>query len=80
MRILKTLLALAGGIVLGASGLFAVDQFLSHRHPPSRFEKFERIPNVWLTTHDGQKVRFYDDMVKDKIVAISFFYSHCTDF
>lgn len=35
------------------------------------------LPNVPLLTQNGRKVRFYDDLVKDKIVAISFFYVKC---
>ena len=80
MKTLRTLLTLAGGIALGAAALLATDRFMAEKHPPHRIEKFDRFPNVWLTTHDGQKVRFYDDLVKDKIVAISFFYSSCTGF
>jgi protein SCO1/2 len=36
------------------------------------------FPNVELTTQDGQKVRFYDDLLKDKIVAVDLIYTHCT--
>ena len=28
------------------------------------------FPNVTLTTQDGARVRFYDDLIKGKIVAI----------
>ena len=35
------------------------------------------LPNLPLLTHEGKKVRFYDDVVKDKIVSINFFYSKC---
>ena len=77
---IKMSLALAGGIALGAVGLLSTDQILSARHPPHRLEKFDRLPNVWLTTDDGRKVRFYDDLVRGKIVAINFFYSACTEF
>lgn len=35
------------------------------------------LPNVELTTHEGKKVRFYDDLVKDKIVIINFMYATC---
>jgi protein SCO1 len=27
------------------------------------------FPNVTLTTHEGKKVRFYDDLLKDKIAS-----------
>lgn len=37
------------------------------------------FPNVELVTQDGKKVRFYDDLIKDKVFAINFIYTHCTD-
>jgi protein SCO1/2 len=37
------------------------------------------FPNVTLTTHDGRRVRFYDDLLRDKIVAINFIYTNCPD-
>ncbi len=37
----------------------------------------DHFPNVTLTTQDGKRVRFYDDLIKDKTVAINFIYSHC---
>ena len=33
--------------------------------------------NAVLHTHDGRQVRFYDDLIKDKIVAINFMYARC---
>jgi protein SCO1 len=35
------------------------------------------FPNVTLTTHEGRRVRFYDDLVKGKIVAIDLIYTTC---
>ncbi len=35
--------------------------------------------NVELTTQDGAKVRFYDDLLMGKIVVIELFYTHCVD-
>ena len=42
-------------------------------------ERMQRkhFPDVALLTQDNQKVRFYEDMVKDKIVTINFFYANC---
>ena len=39
----------------------------------------EYIPNLPVITQDGKTVRFYDDLVKGKIVIISFIYTSCTD-
>ena len=35
------------------------------------------FPNVTLTTQDGKPVRFYDDLLKDKVVAIELIYTSC---
>ena len=35
------------------------------------------FPNLVLTTQDGKKVKFYDDLVKDKIVVFNMFYAKC---
>ena len=37
------------------------------------------FPNVTLTDQDGTVVRFYDDMIKNKIVTINFIYTDCKD-
>jgi protein SCO1/2 len=37
------------------------------------------FPNVELTDHNGQRVRFYDDVIRGKIVAINFMYTTCAD-
>ncbi|HEX7286331.1 MAG TPA: SCO family protein [Candidatus Angelobacter sp.] len=37
------------------------------------------FPNVEFTDQDGHKVRFYDDLLKNKIVAINLIYTHCVD-
>jgi protein SCO1/2 len=35
------------------------------------------FPNVKLQNQCGQEVRFYDDLIKDKVVTINFFYAKC---
>jgi len=37
------------------------------------------IPNLQVKTQDGKTVRFYDDLIKGRIVIISFIYTSCTD-
>lgn len=37
------------------------------------------FPNVALRTQDAQPVRFYDDLLKGKLVVINFMYAHCED-
>jgi cytochrome oxidase Cu insertion factor (SCO1/SenC/PrrC family) len=35
------------------------------------------FPNVALTTHEGKTVRFFDDLIEGKIVAIDLIYTTC---
>lgn len=37
------------------------------------------FPNVPLITQDGTTVRFYDDLLKGKVVAVNVIYTHCKD-
>ena len=37
------------------------------------------FPDISLVNQDGKTLRFYDDMVKDKVVMINFMYSTCHD-
>ena len=39
----------------------------------------EYFPNVPLVAHDGRTLRFFDDLVKDKVVVINFIYTSCAD-
>ncbi len=35
------------------------------------------FPDVVLTTHEGRQVRFYQDLLKDKIVVLNLMYANC---
>ena len=37
------------------------------------------FPNTTLINHNGKKVKFFDDLLKDKIVAVNFIYTTCPD-
>ena len=37
------------------------------------------FPNHELTAHTGEKLRFFDDVIKGKVVAINFIFTSCTD-
>jgi len=39
----------------------------------------QHLPNIPLVTHERKEVRFYDDLIKDRIVVLNFFYAVCTD-
>ncbi|PXW91339.1 protein SCO1/2 [Nitrosomonas sp. Nm84] len=36
-----------------------------------------QFPNVTLYTHEGEAVKFYDDLIRDKVVAINMMYAQC---
>ena len=76
--------------LLGAAPLVGGLLTLGESHaqtskPVSKFKVIdprERIrqryfPDLVLTTHEGKKVRFYDDLIKDKIVIMNFMYAKC---
>lgn len=66
---------------LGAGLVARADDLVkpSSKRAVSSREKLQAryFPNFELTTHEGKKVRFYDDLVKDKIVVINFMYAQC---
>lgn len=37
------------------------------------------LPNPIVHTHDGRSVRFYDDLIRDKVVAIHMTYLQCSE-
>jgi protein SCO1/2 len=39
----------------------------------------QHLPNIPLTTHEGKRVLFYDDLVKNKNVSMNFFYANCDE-
>ncbi|MCH1930167.1 SCO family protein [Shewanella sp. A25] len=64
----------AGMTVLGAG-------LLSHLMPQSKTINLigaNKIPNVPLITHKGQRVNFYDDLVKDHLLVINMMYTSCS--
>jgi protein SCO1/2 len=46
---------------------------------PRELIRRRKLPNVELMTQDGKKVRFYDDLMKDKRVVIQFMFTRCKD-
>lgn len=72
MQTRRYLLAALGAASLGALGArTAVAEALPKARRP------QRIPNVELKTHTGATIRFYDDLVRGKIVTINMMYADC---
>jgi protein SCO1/2 len=39
----------------------------------------QHLPNIPLVTHEGRRVLFYDDLVRNKNVSMNFFYASCDE-
>lgn len=37
------------------------------------------FPDILMQSHDGKAVRFYKDLIKDKVVVLNFMYLNCED-
>jgi len=64
-----------GALGATTTGDSAVDQTTLARQRLQRLH----LPNVPLITHEGKHVRFYDNLVKDKIVTMNFFFANCDE-
>ena len=82
----RKMLAAAGmTTVAGTTALFGKER--QDAGQPRRFQNISprelirqrHLPNVELITQDGQKVHFYDDLIKDKRVVIQFMFTRCKD-
>jgi protein SCO1/2 len=73
--------ALTGTIpVLGQEATPKSKQHYDYKNSsPRELLQRRHLPNVELITQDGTKVRFYDDLVKDKRVVIQFMFTRCKD-
>ena len=80
----SALTVVAGGVLVGLPGdvLGQATPLDTKRLGTSTVSPREKIrqryfPNVVLRTHLDKEVRFYDDLMKDKIVIINFMYANC---
>ena len=67
---------------LGAFGAAAAPGSAGKRFAPAvsgrELMRQKHFPDVPLTTHTGKRVRFYSDLLKDKIVVLNLMYINCT--
>ena len=70
--------ALAVVAVLGVLAMFAAWRPSS---PEARSHRWGQgyMPNLPVVTQDGKTLRFYDDVIKGRIVVINFIYTNCPD-
>jgi protein SCO1 len=66
------------GLMGGAALLPLIGSAKTASTPQQAGPKVNEFPNYVLESHDGRKLRFYDDMLKNKIVVIGMMYTACT--
>lgn len=72
---LNQLLRLAAAVLFAAGFLAGMN---SRAYDNARWGA-DYFPNVELTTQDGNKVHFYNDLIKGKMVVIELIYTRCVD-
>src|SRR6185369_17229348 len=68
---------LVGGLLTTVSAQTTGSKFLATGKSSRELLAERSFPNVVLTTHEGKKVKFYDDLIKNKIVVFNFMYAKC---
>jgi protein SCO1/2 len=74
--------AAVGGLATAAGSLFVKRGSDDGAMPGTgtrEQQQSRHFPNVAFRTQDGERVRFYDDVVKGKKVLINFMYTECTN-
>jgi protein SCO1 len=74
-----------GGATLGAAALAALPasstrfNIATATNVDPVLRRKQAFSNIPLLTHNGEVVRFYDDLIKNKTVMINFMYARCGD-
>lgn len=76
-RILTVCLALRFLVVASAVLTVSIGSVLAS--PKGARWGADYFPNHPVVTQDGETLRFYDDLIKDKMVVINFIYTNCPD-
>jgi protein SCO1 len=77
-------------LLLGIFAMAGASAFVSAKSPPQKkdpygYFEYRRnamrgsFPDVVLLTQDNKEKRFYDDLIKDKVVVIQFMFANCAD-
>ena len=75
-RFCQRALAGAGAVLAAGAGVSALAR---HRKPVEEQDPAASyFTNARLTTHEGRQVRFYDDLLKGKMVVINMMYTTCS--
>lgn len=82
MTRLKEVIALTIGICLLVPAIGISPQAAEAGDPTHRKGSRWRgdyFPNIQLITDEGKRVRFYEDLIKDRVVLINFIFTSCSD-
>ena len=69
---------LAGGVIAAAGTTPATSTETLSDQARRRIQE-RNLPNIPLITHEGKRVLFYDDLVKNKVVSLNFFFAKCDE-
>lgn len=72
------LILTAVACLLSGGGLWASDEATPVEASATPWGA-DYFPNTVLTNQDGQPMRFFDDLIKDKVVVINFIFTGCGD-
>ena len=75
-KLLSTILLFIGVVFLSTTLIRAQEQTPAAKSVNSAAEKY--FSDVELINQDGQKMRFYSDVLKNKVVVINSFFTTCT--
>jgi protein SCO1 len=64
--------------LVGATALTSVLAATERGVQPGPGPRAGYFPNSVVHTHDGRKLRFYDEVVKGKVIAVNMMYTACT--
>ena len=74
---LAALISVGATVRIDAAGIQTTSSVFRVAFSSSSDTATEHLPNVILRTQDGIRVRFYDDLVKGKVVLINFMFTSC---
>ncbi|HEX2255110.1 MAG TPA: SCO family protein [Afifellaceae bacterium] len=89
MRLLPNLIAAIGAMAMLAASSLPGGAHEGHEHEsdaaaapapapsPDQDQALEYFTDLPVTTQDGQTLRFYSDVLKDKVLLVSLFYTSC---
>jgi len=70
---------LAGGVIAAAGTTPSKSTAQDLSSQARRRIQEQHLPNIPMFTHEGKQVLFYDDLVKNKVVSLNFFFAKCDE-